>query len=467
MAPKYALVFWTKSKKTSVVIDSSFVKSFKESGEEIPICEGAVRAVTVGEKQIEAKILRICSSKKYLESLLVTQDGVILLHGAKPPAKELLAKKSNLSVEETEDLNTEKNVLRTVNGNAEEQPPKLHSSINRGSDCSHGCPSCCSGTLPPFPDLPDGFVSTLVSLAEYFQQFQKTTADKVTPQIHKDMSKNLNTWQWASREKIELKKGTGVWIDAITLDKILGHADMTKKPPHQTLVKSLLLDLLGNDKYIETTAEKIDRRLISAVVSFTNEKYPELAQPVERYYRCINLNRGYLQKRKNEGALDNEESHEGTVKIRRSDGIRNPRRQPAEEGHAETRRGRPRKSSGIIRDRHTPAESNILSNSDQLIIPLEYDNDGDFSSLTSSKVNNIIVVPSSGKTATHSGDTTKSSPYTSSQNSSSIKDVVCTRPSSSTAEVYDILSDDEDAPFNLEGHRVKVEEDYGYIEVCL
>lgn len=66
--------------------------------------------------------------------------------------------------------------------------------------------------------------------------------------------------------QIELKKGTGVWVDAIKLEKIIGQAEITKKPPHQTLVKSLLTHLLGIEKYIDTSAEKINRRLLSAVV---------------------------------------------------------------------------------------------------------------------------------------------------------------------------------------------------------
>lgn len=43
-----------------------------------------------------------------------------------------------------------------------------------------------------------------------------------------------------------------------------------------------------------------------------NEKYPDLAQPVERYYRCINLNRGYLLKRKLDPPSENT-SHRNSV----------------------------------------------------------------------------------------------------------------------------------------------------------
>lgn len=77
-----------------------------------------------------------------------------------------------------------------------------------------------------------------------------------------------------------MKKGAGVWVDAIKLERILGQAQITKKPPHQTLVKSLLTHLLGIEKYIETTAEKIDRRLLSAVVG-------KILQAADIIFSCV------------------------------------------------------------------------------------------------------------------------------------------------------------------------------------
>ncbi|KAE8742170.1 hypothetical protein FOCC_FOCC012310 [Frankliniella occidentalis] len=444
MAPKYVLVFWTKSRKISVVHENSFVKSFGADGDEIPICEGTIRMVLIGDKRYEARVLRLCSSKKYLESLVVTKDGEILLHGAKPPCKDLLAQKSKLQDDDTEDHSSasDRNILKPLPRNSDEQPVGQ----NGTTDCTHGCPGCCSGTLPPFPTLPDGFVSTLVSLAEYFQQFQNTTSDKVVVPSAPAMSKNPDSWQWPSREKIELKKGAGVWIDAIKLEKILGQADITKKPPHQTLVKSLLLDLLGLEKYVETSAEKIDRRLISAVVGFTNDKYPELAQPVERYYRCINLNRGYMQKRKNEGAFGFEETGESnSSRTRRSEVSRSSKRFSEEMTSSRPKRGRKPKETPSFTD------SNSLSNyegSDQLVIPLECESDEEIPILSSNDVNNIFVVPSSNSN-------TESSQPSGTQSRKSL---------GSNVEVYD-LHDDGEETFTRESPAVKVEPDFSHLEI--
>lgn len=405
MASKHVLLFWTKSKKTNIVLESSFVKSFDDNGDEIPISEGTVRMVSVGNKQHEAKILRICSSKKYLESLLVTKEGEILLYGSKPPPVDLLAQKSKLLEEEANDQRPDKNVLKTVDSNRDPYA-QTRLTLEEASKCNHGCATCCGGTLPPFPNLPDGFVGALVSLAEYFQQFQRATANTVVPETVKkpSMTKNINSWQWESREKIELKKGTGVWVDAIKLEKIIGQAEITKKPPHQTLVKSLLTHLLGIDNYIETSAEKINRRLLSAVVGYTNEKYPDLAQPIERYYRCINLNRGYLQKRKNEGAFENiyEVEYDATARTRRSDTGRSSRRNYAEEA-SETRSKRPRRSSGRgaqpsnDRDNEMSLDFDSCSNldgPDQLMIPLDCEDGEDIPVVSGNEMNNMIVVHS-------------------------------------------------------------------------
>lgn len=65
MASNHVLVFWTKSKKISTVLEGSFVKSFDENGDELPISEGAIRTVSIGNKHHEAKILRICCKLKF------------------------------------------------------------------------------------------------------------------------------------------------------------------------------------------------------------------------------------------------------------------------------------------------------------------------------------------------------------------------------------------------------------------
>ncbi|KAK3912224.1 Protein cortex [Frankliniella fusca] len=461
MAPKYILVIWTKSKKISVVHENSVVKSFGENGEETPICEGTNRMVVIGDKRYEAKILRLCSSKKYLESLVVTKEGEILLHGAKPPCKELLAQKSKLQDDDPEEHgSSDRNILKPVTSNNDNQQVG-----RRGvTDCTHGCPGCCSGSLPPFPALPDGFVNTLVSLAEYFQQFQKTTADKTVVPSVPPMSKNPNTWQWPSREKIELKKGSGVWIDAMKLEKILGQADITKKPPHQTLVKSLLLDLMGIDKYVETSAEKIDRRLISAIVGFTNDKYPDLAQPIERYYRCINLNRGYMQKRKNEGVFGfgYDEPGDTTVRTRRSESTRSSRRFSDEVSGPRPKRGR--KSSNFHKETPSITDSNSTSNiddSDQLVIPLDCESDEEIPILSSNSVNSIFVVPSSNTIPSNSASHQGNSMHSTSQPSGKL-----TRKSSgSNVEVYDVNDDGEEIFAHEEPLAVKTEPDFSHLGI--
>ncbi len=67
---------------------------------------------------------------------------------------------------------------------------------------------------------------------------------------------------------MELWKGAGVWIDAALLSRLVKLAEFSanRKPPHQALVKSLLTQLMGMEKYMETSAERMDRRLLSAVV---------------------------------------------------------------------------------------------------------------------------------------------------------------------------------------------------------
>lgn len=66
--------------------------------------------------------------------------------------------------------------------------------------------------------------------------------------------------------QMEVIVGSGVWINTKVFERIVLQVDSSKKPPQQTLVKNLLTHLLGVEKYIETPAEKIDRRLMSAVV---------------------------------------------------------------------------------------------------------------------------------------------------------------------------------------------------------
>ncbi|KAK3909515.1 Histone-lysine N-methyltransferase PRDM9 [Frankliniella fusca] len=313
MSQTYALVFLTNMGRTSIIPEICFEKSFKKDGKEIPLCEGAMRIACILRKSYECKILRLCSSKKYLESLFVTKEGNILLHGSIPPCKENLARKIKLFDDDTDKQKQEKHVLHSLNRAAEEQPPNI--SLDGASECNDGCANCCAKKLPPFPSLPDGFINTLVSLSDYFSHFHKSTAANIlaTGAALANLANHLSQpWQWPSEKKIELRKGAGVWIDAALLSRLVKLADFgaNRKPPHQALVKSLLTHLMGMEKYIETSAEKMDRRLLSAVVAFTNEKYPETSQPVERYFRCINLNRGYLIKKRNDGSQGNNSAKE-------------------------------------------------------------------------------------------------------------------------------------------------------------
>ncbi|KAJ1530503.1 hypothetical protein ONE63_005400 [Megalurothrips usitatus] len=301
MAPNFVLVLWTKAKKTNVVPEDSFEKAFKSNGKKIPLREGDVRKVVIEGKRYEAKVLRICPSKKYLQSLVVTKEGKVLMHGTKPPLPELIAKRSKLVTDDTAEQKAEKKVMRALDAKAEEQPPNVR--LNGLPECNDCCSSCCSKkTLPHFPKLPEGFVTTLVSLAEYFQHFHKSTAMNIlaASKALANLAGVLHPWQMRSDEKVELKKGSGVWINSHHLQSLVAHSEQTKKPPHQTVVKSLLTYLLGKQAYMDTSAEKIDRRLMEAVTGFANDRYPTLAQPIERYYRGINLNRTYMLKRKYE-----------------------------------------------------------------------------------------------------------------------------------------------------------------------
>ncbi|XP_034245597.1 uncharacterized protein LOC117647792 [Thrips palmi] len=463
MASKYVLVFWTKSKKINIVLEGSFVKSFDDNGDEIPLSEGTFRMVSIGGKEHEAKILRICSSKKHLESLLVTKEGEILMFGSKPPPLDLLAQKSKLVDEGAEDQKPDKDISKPKKA-SEDLFSQTRLTLEEASKCNHGCVSCCGGTLPPFPKLPDGFITALVSLAEYFQQFQRATENTVVPDSVKktNMGKNLNSWQWASREKIELRKGSGVWVDAIKLEKIIGQAEITKKPPHQTLVKSLLTHLLGIERYIETSAEKINRRLLSAVVGYTNDKYPDLAQPIERYYRCINLNRGYLQKRKNEGVFENiyDTEYDGTGRVRRSDPGRSSRRNFTEES-SDTRSKRPRRTSGRAAQPSTDTEMSLdqfdsysnLDGPDQLMIPLDCEDGEDIPIVSSNDINKIIVVQ-------NGNDITL--PQTNSASSYS-KGSSYLPPEMLENTDFDITFED----VNPNRSNVKLEEDSDYIEGAL
>ncbi len=57
---KYALVFLSTKRKTSVIPEELFEKSFKENGMERPLCEGSVRIAHILNKRYECKILRLC-----------------------------------------------------------------------------------------------------------------------------------------------------------------------------------------------------------------------------------------------------------------------------------------------------------------------------------------------------------------------------------------------------------------------
>ncbi|XP_052120978.1 serine-rich adhesin for platelets-like isoform X2 [Frankliniella occidentalis] len=270
----------------------------------------------------------LTANKKYLDSLLVTKEGNILLHGTITPDKENLARKIKLVDDDTDEQRTEKRVLHFLNRTAEEQPPNIR--LHHVPDCNRGCSNCCSRQLPPFPSLPNGFVKNLVSLSDYFSHFHKSTAANIlaTGAALANLANHLSQpWQWPSERKLELRKGAGVWIDAAVLRQLVKLAEFgaNRKPPHQALVKSLLTHLIGMEKYLETSAEKMDRRLISAVVAFTNEKYPEMAQPVERFYRCINLNRGYLIKKRNDGSQNNNTNRDG-VPPPRKESLNRPKR---------------------------------------------------------------------------------------------------------------------------------------------
>lgn len=96
--------------------------------------------------------LLISASKKYLESLLVTKEGTILLHGTKPPSKECLAKRSKLQDDGNEIQDKEKQILKSLSSNISDQlPVDIFGGTDGSSKCNNGCPTCCSGSMPQFP----------------------------------------------------------------------------------------------------------------------------------------------------------------------------------------------------------------------------------------------------------------------------------------------------------------------------
>lgn len=70
MTMRYALVFWSKNQKISVISESLVVKALEANGEEIPLCEGSMRMFTVADKRLEAKVLRVsCKSHSMSDSI--------------------------------------------------------------------------------------------------------------------------------------------------------------------------------------------------------------------------------------------------------------------------------------------------------------------------------------------------------------------------------------------------------------
>lgn len=178
---------------------------------------------------------------------------------------------------------------------------------------------------------------------------------------------------------------------------------------------------------------------------FANAKYPDLAQPVERYYRCINLNRGYMQKRRNEGAFENpferEEFSEDLVKPRRS---RTNKKQSAEEP-GDSRLKRVKRHSGTTRDVQPSADSSpshIYDDLDQLIIPLDGENEDNLPTVPSNNIDKILVVQA---------------------NSKSLPSSSLIKPS----DLHDLSSGSEDAYLDYESPNIKNEDDLGHIEGAL
>ncbi|XP_034245835.1 uncharacterized protein LOC117647942 [Thrips palmi] len=384
MSRNYALVLWTKTKQTNTIPEESLVKTFGENGKETPPCEGALRTVLIAEKPYEAKILRLSASKKFLQSLLVTKDGEVLMHGTKPSTCSVLAKRSKLFNEETDDQKKERKVFRNRYLNAEEQQPTI--SLKPSSGCSHGCPSCCSGTLPPFPTIPEGFISTVVSLAQYFQQFHRSTIANIIAAGHNIDKGEPEPWLVKCEGKMEVILGSGVWINTKVFERIVLQVDSSKKPPQQTLVKNLLTHLLGVEKYIETPAEKMDRRLMSAVIEFVNERYAETTQSFDRFNRCINLNRAYMTKRRNEGLLDDSyltvKYFDGPSKF---EGTREERAKLLTDMEAKRAR---RSGPSVSAMSSSDANPNLFGSANQLTLPLHKENSEDMPV----NANKIIVV---------------------------------------------------------------------------